>query len=59
MSEYNRLEDGSFVDYESGRRFEFDHVAGKPSAWDDYSVDSQVATTMYSSPQLVESVLIH
>lgn len=48
MSEYNRLESGSFVDYESGKSFEFDHVAGKPSGWENYTVDSHVASTMYS-----------
>ena len=47
MSEYNRLENGCFVDYESGKSFEFDHVAGKPTAWEEYSVDSHVVSTMY------------
>lgn len=47
MSEYNRLENGSFVDYESGKSFEFDPVTGKPTAWEEYTVDSHVASTMY------------
>lgn len=48
MSEYNRLQDGSFVDYESAKKFDFDHVTGKPSGWEDHSVDSHVASTMYA-----------
>lgn len=47
MSEYNKLEDGSFVDYESGKKFQFDHVNNKPSEWEDYEVESEVASTMY------------
>jgi hypothetical protein len=59
VSEYNRLENGSFVDYESAKSFEFDHVTGKPSGWEDYTVDSHFASTMYlQTRSLEDSVLM-
>lgn len=47
MSEFNRLENGSFVDYESAKSFQFDHVTLTPSGWEDYAVDGGVASKMY------------
>jgi hypothetical protein len=47
VSEYNKLENGSFVDYESAKSFEFDHVSNKPSAWEDYPVDLHISSAMY------------
>ena len=51
MSEYNKLENDSFVDFESAKSFQFDHVTSKPFEWEDYPVDEDVASTMYS-PQI-------
>jgi len=60
VSAYNRLQDGSFVDYESAKKFEFDHVTAKPSGWEDHSVDSHVASTIASiSKPLGAYVLEH
>jgi len=47
VSEYNRLESGAYVDYESAKSFEFDHINNKPISWEDYSVDSEASSTMY------------
>jgi len=47
VSEFNRLENGSFVDYESAKSFQFDHVALTPSGWEDYTIDEDVASKMY------------
>ena len=49
MSEYNRLENGRYVDYESAKTFEFDHVGNKAVNWEDYSVESHVSEIMYHS----------
>ena len=49
MSDYNKLENGSFVDFESAKTFQFDHVNTKPSEWEDYTVDDHVSSTMYPS----------
>jgi len=47
VSDYNKLENGSFVDFERAKTFQFDHVNNKPSEWEDYTVDEDVASTMY------------
>lgn len=46
MSEYNKLENGSFVDYESAKSFQFDHLNNKPYDWEDYAVESDVVSHM-------------
>ena len=51
MSQYNKLENGSFIDYERAKTFQFDHITNKPSEWDDYEVDPEVASTMYNCKQ--------
>jgi hypothetical protein len=49
VSDYNKRENGSFVDFESAKTFQFDQVNTKPSEWEDYTVDDHVASTMYPS----------
>jgi len=47
VSEFNKLESGSFVDYESAKSFKFDHVALTPSGWENYAIDEDTASKMY------------
>ena len=47
MSDYNKLENERFVDFESAKSFQFDHITCKPSEWEDYTVDDGVASIMY------------
>ena len=58
MSEYNKLENGSFVDYESAKTFQFDHVNNKPFEWEDYTVEADVASTMYMQED-IELIAVH
>lgn len=55
MSEFNKLENGSFVDYESAKSFQFDHVTLAPSEWEDYTVEHDVSSKMYLCALLKEN----
>src|SRR5579871_2665309 len=46
VSEYNRLENGAYVDYGNAKSFEYDHINNKPTSWEDYPVDSEISSTM-------------
>jgi len=48
VSDFNRLENGSFVDFESCKTFRYDHVTNKPYGWETYPVDEEVSSIMYS-----------
>jgi F-actin-capping protein subunit alpha len=47
VSPFNRVGDGVYVDYERGTSFEFDHLSGKASGWEDHPIDENISSAMY------------
>jgi F-actin capping protein alpha subunit len=58
VSEYNKLENGSFVDYESSKSFQFDHLNNKPYDWEDYALESDVSSQMYCTKTTSELTVV-
>jgi hypothetical protein len=58
VSEFNKLANGSFVDYERAKTFQFDHLNNKAFDWEDYAVEADVASTMYVQYD-IELITVH
>jgi len=58
VSDFNKLENGSFVDYESCKTFRYDHVTNRPSGWESYPVDEEVSSIILSITKPLEAYVL-